>query len=102
MLIGVPKEIKSQEYRVGLTPAGAQELVGRGHQVLVQTRAGAAVGLPDEAYVVAGAAICNDARDLYARSEMIIKVKEPRAMLRPGQILYAYLHLAPDREQADA
>lgn len=104
MLIGVPKEIKNQEYRVGLTPAGTRELVSRGHQVLVQTEAGAAVGLPDDAYTAAGATICGTAQDVYGRADMIIKVKEPqaveRAMLRKGQILYAYLHLAPDREQA--
>jgi alanine dehydrogenase len=106
MLIGVPREIKSQEYRVGLTPASARELVSRGHPVLVQTEAGAAIGLPDDAYCAAGATICADARDIFSRADMIIKVKEPqaveRAMLRPGQILYAFLHLAPDREQATA
>ncbi|MGN6231206.1 MAG: alanine dehydrogenase [Trinickia sp.] len=104
MLVGVPKEIKNQEYRVGLTPAGTRELVSRGHQVLVQKDAGAAVGLPDDAYAAAGATICGDAQELFARADMIVKVKEPqpaeRAMLRPGQILYTYLHLAPDREQA--
>ena len=103
MLIGVPKEIKNQEYRVGLTPAGTRELVSRGHQVIVQKDAGSAVGLPDDAYVAAGATVCGDAQEVYERAGMIVKVKEPqaveRAMLRKGQILYAYLHLAPDREQ---
>ncbi|AJG19536.1 alanine dehydrogenase [Cupriavidus basilensis] len=103
MLIGVPKEIKDQEYRVGLTPASTRELTSRGHQVLVQSGAGVAIGLADEAYIAAGAAVCGDAGDVFARADMIVKVKEPqaaeRAMLRPGQILYAYLHLAPDREQ---
>lgn len=103
MLIGVPKEIKNQEYRVGLTPAGTRELVSRGHQVIVQKDAGSAVGLPDDAYVAAGATVCGDAQEVYERADMIVKVKEPqaveRAMLRKGQILYAYLHLAPDREQ---
>ena len=106
MQIGVPREIKSQEYRVGLTPASARELVRRGHMVLIETQAGTAVGLPDAAYSAAGAIICGDAREIWSRADMIIKVKEPqaaeRAMLRPGQILYAYLHLAPDREQAAA
>ena len=103
MLIGVPKEIKNQEYRVGLTPASTLELTRRGHAVLVQAGAGAAIGLPDDAYIAAGAQICADAPEIFARAEMIVKVKEPqaqeRAMLRPGQILYTYLHLAPDPEQ---
>ena len=103
MLIGVPKEIKNQEYRVGLTPASTLELTRRGHAVLVQAGAGVAIGLPDDAYVAAGAQICADAPEIFARAEMIVKVKEPqaqeRAMLRPGQILYTYLHLAPDPEQ---
>ncbi|KJK21941.1 alanine dehydrogenase [Burkholderiaceae bacterium 16] len=103
MLIGVPREIKDQEYRVGLTPASTRELTSRGHQVLIQAGAGAAIGLPDEAYMAAGAAICGDAGEVFSRADMIVKVKEPqaaeRAMLRPGQILYAYLHLAPDPGQ---
>jgi alanine dehydrogenase len=106
MLIGVPKEIKNQEHRVGLTPASTRELTNRGHQVMVESSAGTAIGLPDEAYVVAGATICSDAREIFSRADMIVKVKEPqaaeRAMLQPGQILYTYLHLAPDPEQADA
>ncbi|WP_175783674.1 alanine dehydrogenase [Burkholderia ambifaria] len=106
MLIGVPKEIKNHEYRVGLTPAGARELTRHGHRVLVQRGAGTAIGLLDDDYTAAGAALCDDARDLFARADMIIKVKEPQAaecaMLRRGQILYTYLHLAPDPEQAAA
>ncbi|WP_175674017.1 alanine dehydrogenase [Burkholderia ambifaria] len=106
MLIGVPKEIKNHEYRVGLTPAGALELTRHGHRVLVQRGAGTAIGLLDDDYTAAGAALCDDARELFARADMIIKVKEPQAaecaMLRRGQILYTYLHLAPDPEQAAA
>ncbi|RQR36143.1 alanine dehydrogenase [Burkholderia sp. Bp9143] len=106
MLIGVPKEIKNYEYRVGLTPAGAHELTRHGHRVLVQRGAGTAIGLLDDDYMAAGAALCDDARDIFARADMIIKVKEPQAaecaMLRRGQILYTYLHLAPDPEQAAA
>ncbi|TGN93479.1 MULTISPECIES: alanine dehydrogenase [unclassified Burkholderia] len=106
MLIGVPKEIKNHEYRVGLTPAGARELTRHGHRVLVQRGAGTAIGLLDDDYTAAGAALCDDPRDLFARADMIIKVKEPQAaecaMLRRGQILYTYLHLAPDPGQAAA
>ncbi|EMN1927152.1 alanine dehydrogenase [Burkholderia ambifaria] len=106
MLIGVPKEIKNHEYRVGLTPAGTRELTRHGHRVLVQRGAGTAIGLLDDDYTAAGAALCDDARELFARADMIIKVKEPQAaecaMLRRGQILYTYLHLAPDPEQAAA
>ena len=106
MKIGVPKEIKNHEYRVGLTPASVRELTSRGHEVLVQTGAGAAIGLTDEEYVAAGAKIAADAASTFATAEMIVKVKEPQpqecAMLRPGQILYTYLHLAPDPEQTAA
>jgi alanine dehydrogenase len=106
MLIGVPKEIKNHEYRVGLTPAGVRELKAHGHQVIVQTQAGAAIGFPDEQYVAAGAEIVTAASEVFARADMIIKVKEPQpvecGMLRPGQILYTYLHLAPDPEQTAA
>ena len=106
MRIGCPKEIKNHEYRVGLTPASVHELVQHGHQLLVQSGAGAAIGLSDEQYVAAGAEIAPDAATVFARSEMIVKVKEPqpqeRAMLREGQILYTYLHLAPDPEQTAA
>jgi alanine dehydrogenase len=106
MLIGLPKEIKNHEYRVGLTPASVRELTGRGHQILVQTAAGAAIGLSDEAYVAAGATISSSVQEIFSRADMIVKVKEPQpsecVMLRPGQILYTYLHLAPDPEQTAA
>ena len=106
MLIGLPKEIKNHEYRVGLTPASVRELTLHGHQVLVQTGAGAAIGLSDEQYKAAGATLAADAKEIFARAEMIVKVKEPQpqecAMLRAGQILYTYLHLAPDPEQTAA
>ncbi|MDZ4254987.1 MAG: alanine dehydrogenase [Sulfuritalea sp.] len=100
MRIGVPKEIKIHEYRVGLTPAGARELVRWGHQVTVQADAGKAIGFGDEQYVAAGAQIAATASEIFADCDMIIKVKEPQPVeyrqLRRGQILYTYLHLAPD------
>ena len=100
MLIGVPKEIKNHEYRVGLTPASVRELAAHGHQVLVQSGAGAAIGLADEQYRAAGAQIAERPSEVFARADMIVKVKEPQPaecrMLRPGQILYTYLHLAAD------
>lgn len=103
MLIGVPKEIKNHEYRVGLTPAGVRELVAHGHKVLVQTQAGLAIGFTDEQYIQSGASIASSAEDVFARTEMVVKVKEPQPvecrLLRPGQILFTYLHLAPDPEQ---
>ncbi|MDQ8726117.1 alanine dehydrogenase [Bradyrhizobium sp. LHD-71] len=103
MLIGVPKEIKNNEYRVGLTPSSVAELIHNGHAVLVQTSAGLGSGLADEEYVAAGATIAGTASEIFERAEMIVKVKEPlapeRKMLRPGQILFTYLHLAPDLAQ---
>ncbi|AOZ48587.1 MULTISPECIES: alanine dehydrogenase [Chromobacteriaceae] len=103
MLIGVPKEIKNHEYRVGLTPSGVRELVANGHKVLVQTHAGLAIGFTDEQYIQAGASIASNAEEVFERADMIVKVKEPQPvecrMLRPGQILFTYLHLAPDPEQ---
>jgi alanine dehydrogenase len=106
MLVGVPKEIKNHEYRVGLTPASVRELTLRGHQVMVQVNAGADIGLTDAEYVVAGAVMHDSAEEIFARADMIVKVKEPQpqecAMLRSGQILYTYLHLAPDPEQTAA
>jgi len=106
MLIGTPKEIKNHEYRVGLTPAGVRELSAHGHQVLIQKGAGLGIGLADAAYVAAGAEMVDTAAEVFARAEMIIKVKEPQAvecaMLRPGQVLFTYLHLAPDPEQTRA
>ena len=103
MLIGVPKEIKAQEYRVGLTPGSVRELVHHGHEVLVETHAGQAIGLDDDAYAAAGATIAASAEAVWKQAEMIVKVKEPqpgeRAMLSEGQVLFTYLHLAPDPEQ---
>ena len=103
MLVGVPKEIKNHEYRVGLTPAGVRELKANGHQVLVQANAGTAIALTDDMYRQAGAEIVEQAAEIFERADMIIKVKEPQPqeckMLRPGQILFTYLHLAPDPEQ---
>ena len=103
MLIGVPKEIKNHEYRVGLTPSSVRELTAQGHTVLVERNAGAGIGAADSAYEKAGAKIAVNAAEIFARADMIVKVKEPqaaeRAMLRPDQILFTYLHLAPDPEQ---
>lgn len=105
MLIGVPKEIKVHEYRVGLTPAGVRELVSRGHQVIVERDCGDAIGLDNDAYRSAGAEVVNTAEDIFARADMVVKVKEPQPQecrqLRPGQLLFTYLHLAPDRQQAE-
>src|SRR4029077_13882384 len=103
MRVGVPKEIKDNEYRVGLIPSTVEELTRRGHQVLVETRAGEGAGVADGEYVEAGAEIVANGRDVFARAEMIVKVKEPlapeRAMLRADQVLFTYLHLAADPEQ---
>jgi len=103
MLIGVPKEIKNHEYRVGLTPASVRELVSHGHEVIVETNAGAGITADDELYRNAGASIVDTAEEVFARAEMVVKVKEPQAserkQLRQGQLLYTYLHLAPDPEQ---
>ena len=106
MLVGVPKEIKEQEARVGLTPAAVREYVAHGHQVLVETGAGAGIGEGDATYTTAGAAIAADAAEVFARAAMIVKVKEPQpnewSQLREGQILFTYLHLAPDPAQTKA
>ncbi len=103
MQIGVPKEIKNHEYRVGLTPESAAELVAAGHAVTIETGAGDGIGASDDQYVAAGATIAASAQDIFSAADMVIKVKEPqaveRAMLREGQILFTYLHLAPDPEQ---
>lgn len=103
MLIGVPKEIKNHEYRVGLVPPGVRELVHHGHQVIVETQAGYGISVDDETYAAAGATIAANAAEVFAKADMIVKVKEPQpnetAMLRKGQILFTYLHLAPDPEQ---
>jgi alanine dehydrogenase len=106
MKIGVPKEIKIHEYRVGLVPAGVRELVDAGHTVLVQSGAGSGIGCDDAHYRAAGATVAANAEDIFAASELIIKVKEPQlsecARLRAGQVLFTYLHLAADRDQAQA
>jgi alanine dehydrogenase len=106
MRIGVPKEIKVHEYRVGLVPAAVRELVESGHEVLVQTGAAAGIGFGDADYQHVGAKIAANAEEVFAKSEMIVKVKEPQpgecAMLRAGQVLYTYLHLAPDPRQTEA
>lgn len=103
MLIGVPKEIKNFEYRVGLVPGSVKELIVNGHHVLVQKGAGEKIGFDDRSYEQAGARIVNSAEEVYAQAEMIVKVKEPQPnecrMLRENQVLFAYLHLAPDPEQ---
>ena len=105
MLVGVPREIKAQEYRVGLTPSSVREYVAAGHGVLVEQGAGGGIGASDEIYQRAGASIAPSAEDVFRRAEMIVKVKEPQPVewrqLREGQILFTYLHLAPDREQAE-
>lgn len=106
MIVGVPKEIKNHEYRVGLTPNSVRELTRRGHTVLVESGAGTGIGATDEEYRGQGARVLEDAAAVFARAEMIVKVKEPQpsewSRLRPGQILFTYLHLAPDPEQARA
>ena len=106
MLVGVPKEIKPQENRVGLIPAGVRQLVSSGNQVIVEQNAGSGSGIPDAEYIAAGAEIVSTPEEVWSRAEMIWKVKEPIApeypRLRDGQILYTYLHLAPDRPQTDA
>ena len=103
MLIGVPKEIKTHEYRVGLAPGSVREVVLHGHEVIVEHNAGAGIGASDTEYETAGAIIVPDAKTVFERAEMIVKVKEPqaveRAMLKPDQVLFTYLHLAPDPEQ---
>ncbi|MDX1782405.1 MAG: alanine dehydrogenase, partial [Thalassovita sp.] len=103
MKIGCPKEIKAQEFRVGMTPHAAHEAVAHGHGVLIETGAGVGSGFPDSAYTDVGATIVDTAEEIFASADMIVKVKEPqtveRRMLREGQLLFTYLHLAPDPEQ---
>ncbi|WP_411358392.1 alanine dehydrogenase [Pseudidiomarina salilacus] len=105
MLIGVPKEIKNHEYRIGLTPAAVREYVAHGHNVLVENNGGLAIGFTNEDYELAGATIVADPAEIFAKADMIIKVKEPQPnecmQLREGQILYTYLHLAPDPTQTE-
>ena len=104
MRVGVPKEIKNHEYRVGLTPGAVREYVARGHEVIVETSAGAGIAADDAAYTAAGARIVDTAAEVFATADMVVKVKEPQpgewAQLRADQILFTYLHLAPDPEQA--
>jgi alanine dehydrogenase len=104
MRIGVPKEIKVHEYRVGMVPAGARELVSAGHEVIVQSGAGIGIGVQDDDYRAVGATIAANAKDLFAATDLIVKVKEPQleecAMMRRGQTIFTYLHLAPDPKQA--
>ena len=106
MRVGVPKEIKNHEYRVGLVPAGVRELVNAGHEVLIQSTAGAGIGLADSAYQAAGATIVPTAADVFKAADLVVKVKEPQLaecqMLRRGQVLFTYLHLAADLDQAKA
>ncbi|MBC7163407.1 MAG: alanine dehydrogenase [Roseovarius sp.] len=103
MKIGCPSEIKPQEYRVGLTPIAVREAVNQGHEVIVQSGAGRGAGFEDAAYAAAGARIVNTAKEVFEQADLIVKVKEPQAeerrMLREGQVLFAYLHLAPDAAQ---
>ena len=103
MLIGVPKEIKNHEYRVGMAPASVREAIKHGHQVVVETNAGVGIGVEDEAYRQIGAEVVDTAEEIFAHADMVVKVKEPqaseRAMLREGQVLFTYLHLAPDPDQ---
>ncbi|HWS26335.1 MAG TPA: alanine dehydrogenase [Xanthomonadales bacterium] len=105
MLIGVPKEIKNHEYRVGMVPGSVRELTQHGHQVIVETLAGSGIGFSDADYVAAGAKVLGTAAEVFAQAEMIVKVKEPqaieRARLREGQVLFTYLHLAPDLPQTE-
>ena len=105
MQLGVPKEIKAQEFRVGMTPAGVRELVSAGHTVLIESRAGDAIGLTDDLYRTAGASVVDTAEQVFAESDMIVKVKEPQPhecrQLRPEQLLFTYLHLAADPLQAE-
>lgn len=105
MIVGCPKEIKPQEFRVGLTPAAVHELTSHGHDVLIETNAGTGAGFSDDDYVAAGATMIATAAEVFERADMIVKVKEPQAierkMLRPGQLLFTYLHLAPDPDQTN-
>ena len=105
MLVGVPKEIKDNEFRVGMTPAAIAELVHHGHSAIVEKGAGVGSGSPDEEYVRSGAELADTPQQIFARADMIVKVKEPmaeeRKLLRPGQILFTYLHLAPDHPQTE-
>ena len=106
MLVGIPKEIKVHEYRVGVPPAGVRELIDNGHQVMVQRDAAEEIGMHNEDYERAGAELVDTSEEIFARADMVVKVKEPQpgecAMLREGQVLFTYLHLAPDPDQTNA
>ena len=106
MRVGVPKEIKTLEYRVGMVPAGVRELVHDGHEVVVETNAGSGIGMTDADYVAAGADVVSTAKEVFDQAELVVKVKEPQlkecGMLRPDQVLFTYLHLAADPAQAQA
>ena len=103
MLVGVPKEVKTHEYRVGLVPASVRELIHHGHQVMIETQAGAGIGFTDDDYRALGAEVVDTAAEVFARAEMVVKVKEPQPaeyqQLREDQVLFTYLHLAPDEAQ---
>ncbi len=105
MIIGVPKEIKNHEYRIGMTPAGVREVVQHGHTVIVQAGGGTSIGFSDDQYTAAGAQLLGTAEEIFAKADMIVKVKEPQpnecALLRPGQVLFTYLHLASDPKQTE-
>jgi len=105
MRIGVPKEVKNHEYRVGMVPSSVRESVGNGHEVFVETNAGAGIDISDDDYRQAGAIIVDTAAEIFATTDLIVKVKEPQLneckMLREGQILFTFLHLAPDPKQAN-
>ena len=106
MIIGVPKEIKTLEFRVGMTPSGVQDVIADGHEVIVETNAGIGIGESDAAYEAVGAKVVGTAKEVFDAADMIVKVKEPQLpeceMLRPGQVLFTYLHLAPDPDQTAA
>jgi alanine dehydrogenase len=106
MIVGVPREIKDQEYRVALLPSAAYQLIKRGHQVVVERNAGIGAGYPDEDYASAGATMVSDHAAAYETADLVVKVKEPLPseypLLRPGQILFTYLHLAASRSLTDA
>src|SRR6185295_18920279 len=106
MIVGVPKEIKGQEYRVALLPSAAYQLIKRGHQVVVERGAGSGAGYPDSDYEQAGATLATDHAAVFEKSDLVVKVKEPQAseyaLLRPGQLLFTYLHLAAGRPLTEA
>lgn len=106
MIVGIPKETKTHEYRVSMTPIGVDELVRRKHKVLVETNAGHGSGIPDDEYAAVGATIVNSAKDVFSQSDMIVKVKEPlaseRKMMGDGQVMFTYFHFAADRELTDS